>query len=78
MPRHQSGVTSLSEKSKRWLTRGMPIKQIDCRRITEPDGTISFLIQRGWPHLRALLDFMDDQFPTWNAEEMREWEQSHE
>jgi hypothetical protein len=56
--------------------RGMPITQIDCRRVTERDGTISYLVQKGWPQLRALLDFMDDQFPTWNAEEKREWEQS--
>lgn len=47
------------------VLRGMPIRQFDCYRITAPNGTIYYELRKGWPQLRALLDFIDNKFPTW-------------
>lgn len=58
------------------MFRGMPMRQFDCYRITASDGKIYYEIRKGWPQLRALLDFMDNKFPTWSDEDRRQWEES--
>src|SRR4051812_14040817 len=57
------------------MLRGMPMQQFDCYRITRGGGTY-YEMRKGWPQLRALLDFMDDKFPTWSNEDRLRWEQN--
>lgn len=55
--------------------RGMPMKQIECKKVRGPDGKPLYLITKGWAQLQALLDFRDNKFPTWSDEDRQRWEQ---
>jgi len=55
------------------ILRGMPIKQIDIKERVQYGKTV-FQVIKGWPQLRAILDFVDGKFPTWTDEQRQEWE----
>jgi hypothetical protein len=57
------------------MMRGMPIKQIEFHMKRDASGKKIYVVTKGWAQLRAVLDFMDDRFPTWDDEGRRLWEQ---
>lgn len=53
------------------ILRGQPIKELV---VYEENG--QYMVTEGWAQLQAIFDYMDGKFPTWTAEEKRQWERN--
>jgi len=53
------------------ILHGMLIRAVECY---EEDGR--YMVTKGWAQLQAILDYTDGKFPTWTAEEMRQWKRN--
>ena len=60
------------------MLRGLPVPEIFYRPVTGDDGEKFYLVIRGWYHLQAIFDYVDNKFPTWTEEEKNEWLQGKE
>lgn len=58
------------------VLRGMPLRQFECYTQPSPNGTM-YYVTKGWVRMQALLDFVDNKFPTWNDVDKKKWERGH-
>jgi hypothetical protein len=72
-----SGELSLREKQAvvDIVFQGKSFPEIMYRPVTGDDGKLFYLVLRGWYHLQAVFDFVDNKFPTWTEEEKNAWMQ---
>jgi hypothetical protein len=57
--------------------RGESLGTIDLYEVHNPDGSVTYMVKKGYATIRAIIDFMDSKFPTWSEEEMREYYRQH-
>lgn len=60
------------------IFHGRPPRELEIHLKRRSDGSFDYLVTKGWPQLCAILDFVDNKFPTWDDEAKRKWEQNQE